>query len=107
MPGASRFWAPSPFVRINVLFGLTVTSDSGQVGYFGVSRDSGWYPLFICQYFVRLWPLKHGDNVISELYSINRAASWDEGRRFLLEIYALEAVFCAVSRSPSQRKRTF
>ncbi len=74
---------------------------------FGLSWDAGWHHLSISQYFVRLCHLRRGIHVVSALYPCNQAASWDEGRRFLLEINALEAVFCAVSRSPSRKMRTF
>ena len=58
--------------------------------------------------FASIWLLSATLGVEMMLFQrcnfINRAASWDEGRRFRLEIYALEAAFCAVSRRPSQRK---
>ena len=74
---------------------------------FGLSWDAWWHHLSISHYFVRLCDLGCGIHVVSASDPSNQAASWDEGRRFLLEINALEAVFCAVSRSPSRKMRTF
>jgi hypothetical protein len=93
--------------RLTLDLGFVATVDSGPLRRFRFSFDPRWDPLSISEYFARLWPLRRRNNVISTQYSRNRAASWDEGRGFLLEINALEAVFCAVSRSPSQRKRIF
>lgn len=73
----------------------------------GRLRAAAWDPLFNYLDFARLCDPRRRNNVVFTSCSRDRAANWDEGRRFLPEINALEAVVCAVSRSPSQRKEEF